>query len=190
MRYRILLATAAAALLVGLVPSPAGAQLVQSDDDAQTIAATITAGGIGSRTIVALPVVMSSALGQGSVSGLYSVSVVELAATGRNPWQVTTTVSELTSAVDSTKIAPERFSITSPTVVATLPAGTDTPFAAGSFTGTGAVSAARTLWDNADQSTTAVYTSTHTATGTLSVSPPNAATTGLYNGTVTYTLFT
>ena len=190
MRYRILFATAAAALLVGLVPSPASAQLVQSDDDAQSIAATITAGGIGSRTIAALPVVMSSALGQGKVSGAYSVSVVEIAATGRNPWQVTSTVSELTSVADSSTIAPENLDITSPTIVATLPAGTDTPFAAGNYTGTGATSDARTLWDNAGQNTSSVYTSTHTATGTLAVTPPNGSTVGAYTGTFTVTLFT
>jgi hypothetical protein len=188
MRTRILLSVAAAALLVGLVPAPAGAVTSTS---AANITATITAGGIGSRTIAALPITMTSLAGNGKVSGAYSVTVLETAATGVNPWSVTTAVSELTSAVDSSKIAPSAFDISTPTVLGVPTAGTDTATTGSVYSVTGAATTSDplTLWTNTGQSALAVYTSTHTATGTLAVTPPNGAKTGAYTGTLTFTLF-
>jgi hypothetical protein len=183
---RILLSAAAAALLVGLVPAPAGAATSQSST---SIAATITAGGIGSRTIAALPIVMSSLAGNGKVSGAYSVTVLETAVTGFTPWSVTTEVSELTSSVDSSKIPPSAFDITTASVSGIPTAGTDTATTGGPYTGSGALSDPLTLWTNTGQSPLSVYTSTHLATGTLNVTPPNGAKTGAYTGTFTVTLF-
>jgi hypothetical protein len=186
MRFRILLAAAAATLIVGLVPAPAGAATSTSD---ASIAATITANGIGSRTIAALPIVMTSAAGNGKISGGYSVTVLETAVTGFTPWSVTTAVSELTSAVDGTKIPPNAFDISTASVSGIPTAGTDAATTGGPYTGTGAVSAPLTLWTNTGQSPLSVYTSTHLATGTLSATPPNGAKTGAYTGTLTFTLF-
>jgi hypothetical protein len=184
---RILLAAAAATLIVGLIPAPAGAATSTSTAN---ISATITAGGIGSRTIAALPIVMTSAAGNGKVSGAYSVSVVETAATGVNPWSVTTAVSKLTNTLDSTVINPDNFDISTPSLLASLPAGSDAATTGSVYSYTsGANSDPLTLFTNTGELLTSVYTSTHTATGTLSVTPPNGASTGAYTGTFTVTLF-
>ncbi|MEY2565541.1 MAG: hypothetical protein QOE35_70 [Actinomycetota bacterium] len=193
MRIRFLVAAAAAAIVVGMMPSPAFA--ADGSGGSSIISATLTSNTIGSRSVslVTTPA-MTSALNSSTLSTGYTVTVLEAARTGTNPWKAQVSVNQLTSTltpgtpipVASLNLAPGAMTLT------TAGTGSDAPGVGGAFVGSTAdptVSDAQDLWTNTGQLPGSIYTGTHTGAGTLTLTPPNATKLGVYTGTFTVTLF-
>jgi hypothetical protein len=182
MRLKILLAGVAAALVIGMVPSPAGA------DDA-TVTANI-AGLSGTRTFAlaeagtGVSLVGASGLST-AISGTFTATVTETAVAGDdNGYSVTAAITNLVKGTDT--IAYTNINLAPGTMIPSL-AGTDTPGAAGNFSGASNPSDARTVWANSAQAATSYYTFVHANTSTLGLTLPNNAVSGTYTGTLTVT---
>jgi hypothetical protein len=193
MKIKLLVAAAAAAVVVGMMPSPAMA--ADGDGSSSIISATLSSNNIGSRSVslVTTPA-MTSALNSSTLSTGYTVTVLEAARTGTNPWSALVSVNQLTSAATpGTPIPVANMNLAPGAMVLTTPGtGTDTPGSGGNFvgsTGDPTISDTQTLWTNSTQSNLSVYTGTHTGAGTLTLTPPNGTKLGIYTGTFTVTLF-
>lgn len=174
---RIAVAALAAAAAAGIPASGAGALDT-------TLTATVTAGNVGSRTIVANPVTMSSVAGTSTLTGSLATTVTEAARTGTNPWSVTAAIGVLTDTVTpANTLANTNMSISNRAVTQTSGGGTAT-----ATSGTEVVSAARTLFTTTGQSTAAVYSGTYASTSDWHLALPNGTPTGVYAGTITLTL--
>jgi hypothetical protein len=173
MRLRILVAAAAAALVVAMMPSPAGAQ-VDGTDSSALITANINA--LGSRAVTAAsPIAITAALNSSSASGNYSIVVTELTRNGSNPWTVAGSLDAPLTNLNSDVI---------PNTAVTVSARAVTPVGAGDSvatapTGTQDLTAARTLVSTV-QNTSLIYSGVYTLSGTLTVSPPTGSATGVY----------
>lgn len=186
MRIKILLATAAAALIVGLMPSPASAQLSAGGTQNTGVTATIS-GAMGTRVLNSIGAVgMSSTGGSATLTSLpFAVSVVEAARSGTAGWYVTAEMTTpLTEQTTSDVIAKSALTLTpNATMVQTPLTGTD------AASGAQSLGSAATIWTNTGQSPLTVYTGTHTNSPTITLAPPNGTVNGVYVGTLTVTLF-
>lgn len=178
MRVRLLVAGAAAALLVGFIPSPASAQ-VDGQDGSSTITATVADSGFRAVTTVA-PITMASALNSATVQGAYAVTVTETARKGTNPWSVTAALAAALSDGGSpaNTIPTSAVSVLARAVTPTAGGGT-----AAAPTGEQDLSVARTLVTNTGQDVNTVYTGSYALSGTVKITPPNGTKTGVYTGT-------
>lgn len=173
----------AAATLAATALAPLHAGAADGDPASSALTATVTAGSVGARTVTSAPIAMTSALNSTTLSGAYSVVVTEAARTGTNPWSVTAVLDA--DLVDGANTIPRSsIALSNQAVVQVASGGTSS--AAGAQSGT--LDSARTLFTNTGQNTTSVYTGTHTATGTVTLTPPNGSKTGIYAGTFTVTL--
>ena len=188
MRVRVLVAALAAGLVVGMTPSPAGAQAVDDTSGEALVTADLNTTGSRSITVVA-PITFSGALSS-AVTSTYSVEVVEALRTGTNPWSVTGRICGETSLLPDCATKPNQLNSGANTLassniaasaqaVAELLAGGSGDLTAGTFADFGAT---RTLFSNANQSTAVAYSETYTATGNLSLTAPNGTPTGSYTG--------
>lgn len=176
-------AAVAVAVTIGGPITLAGA-VVDGTGATPTVTATVTAGTVGSRSITASPVTMSSALSSATLTGSLAATVTEAARTGTNPWSVTAAIGSLVdTGVPANTLANTNMSISNRAVVQTAGGGTSV-----ATTGSEAVSAARTLFTNTAQSTAVVYTGTYASTSDWTLSLPNGTATGVYTGTITLTL--
>ena len=194
MRMKLLLAAAAAALLVGLVPSPTSAQ------DSANVNVTAQIGGLtaGSRVLV-VPEATAGLTITGSaidaITASFTAEVLETLAPGSNGWTVNAALTDLSNGSGGTipygnvTLNPGDTVLTLP-----LPAGTNSSGATGTFqdqtpTAT-STSAARNVFTNNGQVATSFYTATHTAAGNaLSIALPEGEfDQGSYTGTLTVTL--
>lgn len=185
-RTRSLVAATAIVLSAAAIfPSPAGA--ADGDGGSSTLTATITAGSVGSRSVTSVPAIaMTSALDSATLSGTYSAVVTEAARTGTNPWSITGSMAGALSdgATPTPNTVPlSALAISGRDVVQVASGGTSA-----AATGSAALTSAVTLFSNTGQSTSAVYTGTHTASGTITLTPPNGTVAGVYTGTFTVTL--
>ena len=179
----VLIAAAAAVALVASVPSPAGA----ADGDSPDAGLTATIDGVVGTRSVLLPtgITTVASLSSATVSGTYSIVVDETSRTGTNPWSLTGAVTAaLVNTLDATKTIPtSAIAVDSRSVLQTLSGGTSA-----APSGSSALGSAATLFSNTGQSTTAVYTGTHTASGTINITPPNGTSSGVYTGTLVLNL--
>jgi hypothetical protein len=170
----VLLATAA----LGVAPSYAA----DGDGGSSAITAALTAGSIGSRSVTTVsPVALTSALNSSALTGSFSVLVTEAARSGTNAWSVTTSASSLTSG--SNTLTADNLAISARSVTPVGGGGTSS-----APTGSQTLDSARTLFSNAGQATTGIYTGTYLGSSTVTLTVPNGATTGAYTGTMTVTL--
>lgn len=179
MRLRILVATAAAAFVVSLIPSPAYAQ-VDGTDSSAVITANINA--LGSRAVTAAaPIGITSGLNSSTATGSYNIVVTEITRNGSNPWFV---MGSLAAPLTNTDVSTLNDTIpnTAVTVSNRLASqvgggGTKTEPA-----GSEDLSVARTLVSYA-QDTGLLYNGTYTLTGDITVAPPTGSKTGVYTAT-------
>jgi hypothetical protein len=193
MRFKLLLAAAAAALTVTLVPSPAFAQVDGQDGTAgggssplgqATITADIGANALGFRAVTLTTVApMTSVLNALSLSGAYSVTVTETLRSGTNPWSVTGSLAgDLTSG--SNTIDEQYVSLQSRAFSATLGGGGTSSVPSGTAPlGDTNGGLAVTIGSNASQSATTLYSGVYSATGSMVIDPPSGTQTGIYTGT-------
>lgn len=175
MRIRLLIATAAAALVVGMIPSPAGAQLDGGDSTA-LITANINA--LGSRAVTAAaPIAITSALDSSSATGGYNIVVTEVTRNGSNPWTVAGSLQAPLTNLNSDTIPNSAVTVSGRSVSAVGGGGTSTP-----QTGTQDLTAARTL-ASYSQNTALIYSGVYTLTGNITVTPPTGSATGVYTAT-------
>lgn len=166
------------------VAAPALASDGDGGGGTATLAATLTAGSIGSRSLTSIsPVVLATALNTPTASGAYTAVVTEAARGGTNPWSLTAVASALTGPAGSTAIPAAALSVGARSVVQVAGGGT-----AAAPTGSSPLDSAATLFSNTGQSTSALYTGTYTGTGTISLAVPNGQAVGAYTGTLTVTL--
>ena len=175
MRLRILVATAAAALVVAMMPSPAHAQLDGADSSA-LITANINA--LGSRAVTAAaPIAITSALDSSSATGAYSIVVTEVTRNGSNPWTVAGSLAAPLTNLNSDTIPNSAVSVSNRAVNAVGGGGTATV-----PSGSQDLTAARTLVSYA-QDTALIYSGTYTLSGDITVTPPTGSATGVYTAT-------
>jgi len=176
MRFRILIAAAAAAVLVGMVPSPAGAQ-VDGADGSALITANINS--LGSRAVTAVaPITITSAQDGSSATGSYNIVVTEITRNGSNPWTVAGSLSAPLTNVD---VDTNNDTIPNTAVAVSNRAATQVNGGGTKTTPSGSedLTQARTLISYA-QSTGLVYTGVYTLTGDLTVTPPTGSKTGVF----------
>lgn len=177
--------------------SPVGAQIDGLGAEAPV---SLDLGLSGTRSVATVaPVVFTGALSD-TVSATYVVEVAEALRTGTNAWSVTARicgpsagnplVSDCAARGDqlvsgSSSIAGSNVTITNRSVAELLPGGSGTLSTPAT---PDAMDAARTLFSNSGQSTSAAYTETYTATGALDLTAPNGSPTGLYGGFFVVTL--
>jgi hypothetical protein len=139
---------------------------------------------VGSRTITTVgALTMTSTLGSGTLSASYSVTVSEVGRTGTNPWSLQASIPAPLADGAGDTIPGAALSVSNRDVHITGSGGTDS-----APQGTQDLSAPRTLFTNAGQSTLQIYSGTHAATGTITLTPPNATVAAVYTGTFTVTL--
>jgi hypothetical protein len=198
MRLKLSIAAMSAALVMGIAPSAFAAPpgTAQSPTGTAPVAVTLNAG-IGTRIVsdAGSTLALTQAPSATTASANYSIKVVEVAASGVNPFTVTGQLFDTQStpvanqvgqvATPANVIPGSAFSVSNvlPTALTTPPAGV-TPAAAAS----GNLSAALSLY-SVTESVAAVYTNTWTGTGTITLTPPNGTKTGAYAGTLVETLF-
>ena len=184
MKIRILLAGAAAALIVGMVPSPASAQVDGAGFDAP-VSADITANGIGFRAVTAAAVApISSSLSALTLSGAYTAAVTETLRSGTNNWSVTASLAGDLSTVGGDTIDEQYVSVTGRSFTRTLSGGTASAPSGSSALGDGTGSGQSvTLGSSTGQLTNTLYSGSYAAAGTLTIAPPAGTKTGLYSGT-------
>ena len=175
MKLRILLAAAAAALVVGLVPAPAGAQ-VDGTDGSGVITANINALGYRAVTAVA-PIPITTLQDASSATGSYSITVAEVTRQGSNPWTVTGSLAAPLTNATSDTIPNTAVTVSNRDASALGGGGTKT-----APSGSQDLSAARTLISYA-QATNTIYNGTYTLTGDITVTPPTGSKTGVYTAT-------
>jgi hypothetical protein len=191
---KLFLAAAAAALLVGPVPSPASAQ------DTANVNVTAQIGGLtgGSRVLV----VPESATGLtitgtaiNAITASFTAEVVETLAPGSNGWTVNATLTDLSNGSGGTipygnvTMNPADTILTAPLPAGTNSGGTTQAFQDQTPTPS-STSAASNVFTNNGQVATSFYTATHTAAGNaLSIELPEGEfDQGNYTGTLTVTL--
>lgn len=196
---RTIAATVAGAMIM-LVAAPAYAQ-VDGGTSEGLLSASLNTTGTRSIATVTTPALTGSI--SGAPTSSYTVAVAEVARTGTNAWSVTAKlcgpnatnplVSDCTNrpavmvnAADATKTIPGSAVTIGSRAVSDLVSGSSGDISAPS--GPADLSTARTLFSNANQETTKLYTDTYTATGTLTLTPPNGTVTGTYNGFVVVSL--
>ncbi|MEA3020425.1 MAG: hypothetical protein QOI47_1949, partial [Actinomycetota bacterium] len=175
-----------AALLACLAPGTAHADNVAITTQVLSGTRTITTA-----TLTPLANVLRTA----SVTGTLAVTVTETATSGLAAWSVTTRLcgpsvatptspdctafpDKLVLATDSTKtIAGSNLDISGRGVTPVLGGGASTPVG-----GTQDLSTTRTVFDNTGQNPLTLYTGTYASTSTVSLTPPAAATPGVYSG--------
>jgi hypothetical protein len=179
MRLRILVAAAAAALVVAMMPSPASAQ-VDGTDSSALITANINA--LGSRAVTAAaPISITSGLNSSTATGSYNIVVTEITRNGSNPWTVT---GSLAAPLTNTDVSTLNDTIANTAVTVSNRAqsavgGGGTPTVPGT---TEDLSQARTLVSYA-QDTGLLYNGAYTLTGDITVTPPTGSKTGVYTAT-------
>jgi hypothetical protein len=195
MRARILLAAVAAALVVGMIPTPASALDVTNMDG--TVSADLSTSGTRSITVVS-PISTSSTL-NALATASYGVTVVEAARTGTANWTVSAKLCGQTAlAKDCTGTKDNALS--SATSSAILPgsavalsaravseAGTTTGTVSSAPSGSAALSSAAQLF-SAAESVGTLYTETFTSSGTVTISPPPGQAAETYVGYFVVTL--
>jgi hypothetical protein len=193
MRVKILLASVAAALVVGMMPSPA---MADGEGGSGAITANLTATGSRSVTVVT-PIVFATGLGT-ALDGNYNVVVAEAGRTGTNPWSVTSRVcgADATGLVADCTNEGDRLESGANTlpgsamtasarnaVIQVAGGGTSSPGTVGED-----MSTSRTLFSNSGQNTGLLYTGTYTAGGTFSITPPQGQAAAIYTGYFVVTL--
>lgn len=184
-----------AALLVLLLPValPASAQV---DGEGGTGPVTAVLDSVGVRSITSVSaLVLTGALSVVPTDD-YAVVVTEAARTGTNSWSVT---GRMCGSVDcstdpdalvlttnsAVSLAGDAIDVSNRAVTELVPGGSGTLAAPGT---TEVFSQARTLFTNNDQSTTTIYSEVYTATGDVSVTPPDGTAAGTYAGFFVVTL--
>ena len=190
MRFRALIAGAAtAAIAVGAVAAPAGAQVADGDDGSALITATVNNLGYRAVTLVS-PITITSGLNSSSATGAYNVVVTEVTRNGTNPWTVTGALSgPLTNTdVDTTNdtIPNSAVAIHDRAAAATVGGGGSSD--ASAINGTADLTQARTLASWINQSSSLIYSGTYTLSGNLTVTPPTGSKTGVYTTNFVVTL--
>lgn len=182
MRLRLLAAGGALVLLGGLAAPFALA--ADGDGGSTLFTATITEGSIGSRSVTLTSVTaLTSALNGETLSAPYSVTVTEAVRSGNNPWSVTAVSTDLTNATDSTIVGKAALALSARAVTPVGGGGTSS-----APSDSAPLSGAVTLFSNAGQLTTTLYSGTYAGSGTMTLTPPAGSTVGVYSGTFTVTL--
>ena len=186
MRLKLTLALAAAGLLVGLIPAPAHAQVAVPVD-------AVVTGLAGTRTLTVTEPLITLVGAGTSIGGNFTPVVTEVAYPGDTStpaFTVQATLTRLLKGVDTIDYTNVTLNPPAQDSMVQLVVGDDHEGTSGAFTGTGATSAARTIFTNDGQVATNFYSGAHTAPSSLSLSlPANAATAaGTYTGTLTVTL--
>jgi hypothetical protein len=195
MRARILLAAVAAALVVGLMPSPASALDVTSLDG--TVSADLSTSGTRSITVVS-PIATSSTL-NALATASYGVTVVEAARTGTANWTVSAKLCGQTTGVKDCTGGKDN-ALSSATSTATLPGsavalsaravselGTTPGVVSSAPSGSAALSSAAPLF-SAAESVGTLYTETFSSSGTVTITPPAGQAAETYVGYFVVTL--
>lgn len=189
MRFKVLVAAVATAIVLGALGAPAHAQVADGDDGSALITATVNNLGYRAVTAVA-PITITSGLNSSSATGGYSVLVTEVTRTGTNPWTVTGALSgPLTNTdVDTTNdtIPNTAVTIHDRAAAATLGGGGASDNTA--ISGTADLTQARTLASWINQSGSLIYSGEYTLTGNLTVTPPTGSKTGVYQTNFVVTL--
>jgi hypothetical protein len=181
MRRRLIIAAVPAAL--ALVMAPTAAHAADGGGGSSVITATLTGNAIGSRSVTLVsPITMSSLASSTTLSSNYAVTVTEATRSGTNPWSVTAVASDLTDLTSDT-ITADNLSVSARGVIQTLGGGTST-----APVGSQTLDTARTLFSNANQNTSTLYSGAYAASGTVTLAPPDGSKTGVYTGTFTVTL--
>jgi hypothetical protein len=181
MRRRLIIAAVPAAL--ALVMAPTAAHAADGDGGTAVITATLTGNAIGSRSVTLVsPITMSSAASSTTLSSPLAVTVTEATRSGTNPWSVTGVASALTDVANDT-IPATALSVSGRSVLQTLGGGTSSAPA-----GSQSLDTARTLFSNANQSLSTLYSGVYAGSGTVTLAPPDGSKTGVYTGTFTVTL--
>jgi hypothetical protein len=181
MRARLLLSVAAATLVVGLIPAPAGAVDVTSLDG--TVSADLSSSGTRSITAVT-PIVTASSL-NALATTTYGVTVVELARTGTANWTVSAKLCGQTAVGNAVKdCTNHNNALTSATSGVELPGsavslsnravselGTTAGTVSAGVSGTATLGSAASLF-TAAESVGTLYTETFSSSGNVSISPP------------------
>ena len=160
-----------------------GTAYADGEGGTSAVSATLTGGSIGSRSITAAsPVTMSSALNSSTLTGGLSLTVTEAARSGTNAWSVTAAMTNLTNAT-SDVINKDQMNVDTRTITPVGGGGTST-----APSGSHNMATTATLFSNASQDPTSVYTGTYASSSSWTLSVPNGAKTGAYTGTITLTL--
>jgi len=183
------LTLAALLAVVTALIAPSGAQAVDVAVTAQVLS--------GSRSITTATVGPLASLGRtATATSAVAVTVTEALVNGDNAWSVTARLcgaaacGSLTDRIvlngdNTTQLAGSAFSLKDVAVTdtsAALGGGTITPMADADLSTT------RTLFSNAGQAPTSIYSGVYAATGTLSLTPPANAAPGSYSGYLVVTL--
>ena len=147
------------------------------------VSATITTE-VGVRAVTALPVTMSSVLGTATLTSALTATVTETARSGTNPWYLTASMSDLTTATTpASTIDNENMAVSGRAVTKTLAGGTvAAPEGSSSLAGT------VTLFSNTGQDPALTYTGSYASSSNWTLTPPNLTATGAYTGTITLTI--
>jgi hypothetical protein len=165
-----------------------GAGCTSAGTQTTTVSAALDSSLGGARTIAAVPTV-TLGLNSGSITSPLAVTVVETLAAGANPWGVTLQSGNLTSGgntltADNLKVADGSASPVTGGCLSLATPCTET----GGGTAAKPLNTAQKLFAVAGESTGQLYTGTYIYSGNLSLSVPNAQPTGVYTGTLTFTL--
>jgi hypothetical protein len=188
---------AAAALFVGLVPSPAGAVDITNLDG--TVSADLSSSGTRSITVVN-PIVTSSSL-NALAATTYGVTVVEAARTGTANWTVSAKLCGQTAVGNAVKdCTNHNNALTSATSGVELPgsavtlanravneAGTTAGTVSSGVSGPATLGSAATLF-TAAESTGTLYTETFSSSGDVTINPPAGQAAETYVGYFVVTL--
>lgn len=184
-----------------LLTAPAAHAQVDGGSGESLLTAALST--VGTRSIASIATPELTGVLSGAPTSSYTVAVAEATRTGTNAWSVTARlcgpsatnplVSDCTNnagvmvnSVDATKTIPgSAVSLSGRSVTELLPGGSgDLSVPAGSAD----LSTARTLFSNANQDTSLLYTETYTASGSITLTPPNGTASGTYNGFVVVSL--
>ncbi|MFT5223197.1 MAG: hypothetical protein ACI867_001511 [Glaciecola sp.] len=149
-----------------------------------TVTATVTSPVGAGRSVTAVsPVTLASVSGL-EMSGVLTVGIDEVAATGINDWSVTVSATAL-SGTDLTDIPASALAIDNRATVGTGQVG-EVTLTDGS--GSEDLSVARTLFTVGGEVITGAYSGVFAHTADITLSIPNGAELGAYTGTLTVTI--
>jgi hypothetical protein len=153
-----------------------------------TVTGVIGSGGLGVRTLAAVPVT-TLVPGTGStMTAPLAVTAIEVGAQGDNAWHVTAVAGDLSDTANDT-ISASHMSVADTAIPTT---GGCLALSACTATGGGAtpraLDTAATLFSVTGESAGAIYTGAYVYTGQLSLDVPNGTPTGAYTGQLTVTL--
>lgn len=180
--------------------SPASAQ-TDGDGSEGEVVATLD-GVVGTRYVAAVAPIALTGVSSSLPADDYTVGVEELSRTGTNQWSVTARVcgasatdalvsdctnrgDQLVNADGTNTIAGSALEVDERAVSELIEGDSGTLTAP---EGAEVFSQPRTLFTNADQLNTQVYTETYTATGALTLTPPDGTVLDTYNGFYVVTL--